>query len=313
MTTKSAAFQEDINEMTIFSGAFDEVNDYLLVYNASSRKLEKVVASRFSAEDANGDQTVTRDLNVARNLKVGSSGAVGSISVFPATAAKGSTLITSSDNTGDTVTTINVAAQASTRAYTIPDAGASTASFVMTEGTATIAGLKTFSSAVTINPTTNQLVLGVTNTVTINAVAPSASRVHEISDVAAAGYFALLGAAPTAVIGSTPAEIDLQCDISLQTETIAEGGTVSVAKRVTKVASTGAGAITIAAPSAAMLGQVKVIEMISGEHDVTLALTNVQGGSAATTATFSDINDALVLVGGVLKWHVVGESGVVLT
>jgi hypothetical protein len=114
-------------------------------------------------------------------------------------------------------------------------------------------------------------------------------------------------------VGSTATEIDNQCDVSLNTETIAEGGVVSVTKRVTKVVSTGAGAITLAAPSAATLGMVKVIEMTGGEHDVTLSLTNVQGQSSGTTATFSDTNDALVLVAGTNKWHVLGESGIALS
>ncbi len=130
-----------------------------------------------------------------------------------------------------------------------------------------------------------------------------------------AGVAATLTAAELSILDgvtSTAAELN-SVDLSLNTETIAEGGTVSVTKVNTKVASTGAGAITIAAPDATMLGKVKTIEMISGEHDVTLALTNVQGGSAGTTATFSDTNDCLVLVGGTSKWHVVGESGVVLS
>lgn len=113
-------------------------------------------------------------------------------------------------------------------------------------------------------------------------------------------------------VTATAAELN-SVDVSLNTETIAEGGVISVTKAITKIASTGAGAVTLAVPDASMLGKIKIVEMISGEHDVTLSLANVQGGSAATTATFSDINDALVLVGGVAKWHVVGESGVVLS
>lgn len=114
-------------------------------------------------------------------------------------------------------------------------------------------------------------------------------------------------------VGSTAAEIDNQCDVSLNSETIAEGGAVSVTKRITSVVSTGAGAITLAAPSAATLGMVKVIQMTGGEHDVTLALTNVQGQSSGTTATFSDTNDTLVLVAGTNKWNVIGEAGIALS
>jgi hypothetical protein len=86
------------------------------------------------------------------------------------------------------VITINVAALAASRAYTLPDAGGA-ADFVMSAGAQTIAGAKTFTSGVIINPTTNQLVLGVTNTVTISAVAPAASRVYSIQDAGAAANF----------------------------------------------------------------------------------------------------------------------------
>jgi hypothetical protein len=98
------------------------------------------------------------------------------------------------------------------------------------------------------------------------------------------------------------------------TEVIAQGDVVSVVKRYTKLTQTGAGAITLAAPSAAMLGQVKVIEQVNGGTDaVTLSLANVQGGSAATTATFNATLETLILIGGVSKWHVVKEIGVTLS
>ncbi len=87
-------------------------------------------------------------------------------------------------------TTINSTAPAASRTYTIPDAGANS-SFVLTNGTITINGSKTFSSAVTINPTTNQIVLGVTNTVTINSTAPAASRTYTIPDSGANSSFVL--------------------------------------------------------------------------------------------------------------------------
>lgn len=163
-------------------------------------------------------------------------------------------------------------------------------------GTATASKAVVLGASKEIATITSATITTLTST-TVNATTVDAGTL-EINNVA---------------VGSTAAEIDRQCDISLQTETIAEGGVVSVTKRYTKIVSTGAGAITLAAPDATSLGQVKVIEMTGGEHDVTLALTEVQGGSAATTATFSDINDTLVLVAGTLKWNVVGEAGVVLS
>lgn len=61
----------------------------------------------------------------------------------------------------------------------------------------TITGTPTFSTAITITATTNQIVLGVTNTTTINATAPSASRVYTLGDAGGAANFVLSSGALT--------------------------------------------------------------------------------------------------------------------
>jgi hypothetical protein len=115
------------------------------------------------------------------------------------------------------------------------------------------------------------------------------------------------------LITATAAEINL-LDASAQVETILVAGAVNPASRITYLsAASGAYAVTLAAPDASMLGQVKVIEMTVAGAAITLALTEAQGGSAATTASFDAANETLSLVAGSLKWNVVGESGVSLT
>jgi hypothetical protein len=200
-----------------------------------------------------GSLTLAGDLTVSGgDIDAGASGAAGTVDIFPTTASKGKTQITSSNNAGNTTTTINVAAQAGAVTYTVPDAAAS-------------------------------------------------------------GAFAILATAQSAVIGSTQAELDLQCDVSAQTETVAAAGALSVTKRISNVALVGAGAVTLAAPSATMLGMVKIIQMTADNGDVTLALTNVQGQSSGTTATFNDVGDTLVLVAGTSKWNVCSEAGITLS
>lgn len=115
-------------------------------------------------------------------------------------------------------------------------------------------------------------------------------------------------------VTATAAELNIT-DTSVQTETgIAAAGVASVTKRVTKLDSSGgAGAFTLAAPDASMLGQVKVIEMTVAGNALTLSLANVQGGSAATTASFDAVNETLVLVAGTNKWTVLAEAGVTLS
>jgi hypothetical protein len=96
-------------------------------------------------------------------------------------------------------------------------------------------------------------------------------------------------------------------------ETIAAAGALSVLTPVSKLALVGAGAVTLAAPTAAMLGKLKTIQMTTDNGDVTLALTNVVGQSSGTTATFNDAGDALVVIGGASsKWIVVKEYGISL-
>lgn len=130
----------------------------------------------------------------------------------------------------------------------------------------------------------------------------------EVLAVDSTGVPSIAGTALTA----TAAEIN-GLDVSAQTETLLAAGAVSGVLTETSLALVGAGAVTLAAPTAAMVGRIKIIEMTVDNGDVTLALTNVAGGSAATTCTWSAVGQALVLIAGLTKWCVVSEAGVALT
>lgn len=69
-----------------------------------------------------------------------------SITINAPSTVKGQLEIKAADSAGNTVTTITNASQAAARTYTIPDAGSTTASFVMTEGAQTINGVITWGS-----------------------------------------------------------------------------------------------------------------------------------------------------------------------
>jgi len=58
-------------------------------------------------------------------------------------------------------------------------------------------GSRSMTGALTVNPTTNQLVLGTTNTTTISSTAPSASRTYTITDQGASANFVLTTNTPT--------------------------------------------------------------------------------------------------------------------
>ena len=81
--------------------------------------------------------------------------------------------------TGTSGTDFGIAYATGTITFNIPDAGASARGLVTT-GSQTFAGAKTLSSALTITPNTNQLVIGTTNTYTITMVALSASHVFTL-------------------------------------------------------------------------------------------------------------------------------------
>lgn len=152
-----------------------------------------------------GDTSITGDLEVS-----------GTLSVTSTT----NQLILGTTNT----TTINSVAPSADRVYTIPDAGGA-ASFVMTLGTQTVGGNKTFTgstildSALSITPTTNQIVLGTTNTTTINSTAPSASRVYTIPDAGGAASFVMTAGTQTIAGNKT-----LSGTTTLATTNITSGG-----------------------------------------------------------------------------------------
>jgi hypothetical protein len=93
-----------------------------------------VEATKAVVVDGNKDASAFRNLG-AVNIDAGSSGAAGTVDIFPSTASKGKIAITAANSAGDTTTTIVNASQGGARTYTIPDAGGA-ASFAMTGTTA---------------------------------------------------------------------------------------------------------------------------------------------------------------------------------
>jgi len=85
-----------------------------------------VTASKPVIVDANKDIATFRNLTgttlTGTGVTAGASGTAGTVTVYPTTASKGSLTIPQSDNTGNTVNAINVAAQAAARNISIPDA-----------------------------------------------------------------------------------------------------------------------------------------------------------------------------------------------
>jgi hypothetical protein len=102
--------------------------------------------------------------------------------------------------------------------------------------------------------------------------------------------------------------------IAGKVQEITEAGAIALTSNHVKITGPASStyAITLAAPTQG--AQPLVIEMVSttSTNAVTLALTNVIGGSAATTATFNAAAETLTLVSMSTKWVVLDEIGVTL-
>ncbi len=134
-------------------------------------------------------------------------------------------------------TTINSTAPASSRTYTIPDAG-TTASFVMTEGSQSIVGAKTFDSSSLLIKETG----GGNDTVTIACANLGASRTYTIPDAGATASFVMtagtqsitgaitLANAVTAITGNLEqtGNIIFKNDSNAQIRSLSESVTLSV-------------------------------------------------------------------------------------
>jgi len=115
--------------------------------NLASVAINTSLVSDTDSTDNLGSSSVLWNNVYARAAIIGNVGKSGSVYIFPPTASKGKWSLIPVDNSGDYTLTLQNAALGADRTYTIPEAGAA-ADFVMTAGTQTIAGVKSFTSAI---------------------------------------------------------------------------------------------------------------------------------------------------------------------
>lgn len=97
-------------------------------------------ASKAVVLDSNKDVAALRNLTVT-NLDAGASGTAGTLDVFPSTASKGKLQIAVTDQTGDTVVTLQIGAMAAARTITLADP-LGTANLVTSIGIGAVQGLR---------------------------------------------------------------------------------------------------------------------------------------------------------------------------
>lgn len=220
-----------------------------------------VLPSKAVVVDSNKDAASFRDITT-RNVDAGASGTAGTVDIFPTTATTGKIQIAAAASAGNFTTTITNASMAAARTLTLPDPGAA-ASFVMTEGAATVNGVKTFGS-IPIFPTGG---------ITANATTITEAELAYID-----------GQTPGAVTASKAVVVDANKDIATLRHVTLNGNLVSGSTTIAEaelglIDSQTAG--TAAASKAAILGASKNLD--------TIAVANLRV-TAAAALTAAQIN-----------------------
>jgi hypothetical protein len=143
-----------------------------------------------------------------------------------------------------------------------------------------------------------------------NAYTKPATGVKRIREVDL-GTMATQDSSSVAITGGTATGVTTSGAV----QEITEAGAISLDSGHVKITGPASStyAVTLAAPSRG--GQLLVLEMVSttSTNAVTLALTNVIGGSAGSSASFNAAAETLVLVSQSTKWVVLKEQGVTLS
>jgi hypothetical protein len=97
-----------------------------------------IAASKAVVVDSNKDASTFRNLGVV-NLDAGSSGAAGTVDVFPVTASRGKLAISCTDQTGDTTVSLVAGAMGQATQVNLSDPGVAASYFVQTTAALTLA------------------------------------------------------------------------------------------------------------------------------------------------------------------------------
>lgn len=302
--TKIALMDKPISQLTARSTVAG--TDRLPIFTstgteAQAATVDQIVASASGILDNNnaftGNNTFAGTSGFNGAVDIGKSGTAGSLDIFPATASKGKLTIACTNQTGDTTVTLNANAMGQATTLNIADPGIAASYLLQSTAAITVAEANVLDGATAGTQVASKAVVADAN-------------VNIGSTKITALYIGTSGSETQ--VTSTAAELN-RLDDSAEIETITAGA-VSTTKFNSKLELVGAGAVTLDVCPATMVGKIKTIRMSVDNGDVTLALTNVQGGTQATTATFDAVGEELILVGSSGgKWTVIKEFGVTLS
>ena len=152
----ATALTKGLNNVTTVATAGDSVKLpvpeqglYIVVKNSGATALDIFPTTGTSIDALAANLAVrispsSTAIFFAKSTTVWESNIDASFTLSAPSTLKGQLQILAADSAGNTVTTITNASQAATRTYTIPDAGATTANFLMSEGAQTINGVQSF-------------------------------------------------------------------------------------------------------------------------------------------------------------------------
>jgi len=165
--------------------------------------------------------------------------------------------------------TVNFAILASSYTLTIPDFGGA-ASLVGTLLAQTIGGVKTFSAQTVFSSTSNQVVFGTTNTVTLHSPAPAASRTYTIPDTGANSAFVMTDLAQTiGGVKTFTAKPVLSANVGAQFNNAGNTASVTVATQAGLASS-----ITLNLPTT--VGNNGDVAMADGANNINFAMPSVK-------------------------------------
>lgn len=147
--------------------------------------------------------------------------------------------------------------------------------------TVTTGGAVISAGALTISATTNQIVLGTTNTLTITSPAPASSATYTIPDVGTTGSFILTTGAQTITGAKTFASSTLLLQEVSSTDVVTIAVASLAASRIYTVPDAGAAASFVMTEGAQVINGTKTFG--SGGTGTTNAIAIIDGGSGSDT------------------------------
>ena len=101
---------------------------------------------------------------------------------------------------------------------------------------------------------------------------------------------------------------------SRNSQTITQASPINLdSNHISLDSTSGAYAVTLGAPTKPNVDMTIEMTVKGSSHNITLALTNVVGGTASTTCTFNTQGGSLILKSKATKWHVMNQYNITLT